>query len=79
MGFITSLIIGGSAGWIAGKVMKSEKSIFFNIVLGIAGGIIGPFLLSFIGLHNSGLMGTLVSSTVGAVIIIYLGRILLKK
>jgi len=76
---ITSLIIGGVAGWVAGKVMKSEKSIFFNIVLGIAGGIIGPFALSLIGLRDSGLIGSLISSTVGAIIIIYLGRILFKK
>lgn len=76
---ITSIIIGGIAGWIAGKVMKSDKSIIFNIILGIAGGVIGSFALSIIGLTDHGLIGSLVSSTLSAVIIIYLGRIILKR
>jgi len=52
--------------------MDSEKSIFFNIVLGIGGGFIGPFLLSLIGLYNYGVIGSIISSTVGAVLIISL-------
>lgn len=72
LSILSSLIIGGIAGWIAGKIMDSEKSIFFNIVLGIGGGFIGPFLLSLIGLYNYGVIGSIISSTVGAVLIISL-------
>ena len=79
MGLVTSLIVGGAAGWVAGKVMKSEKSILFNIILGVAGGVIGPFALSIFGLYNSGILGDLVASTLGAILIIYFGRLLLKK
>ena len=76
---IVSLITGGIAGWIAGKVMNSQKSIIFNIVLGLVGGLVGSFALSLFGLYNYGFISSVVSSTIGAIIIIYLGRLLLKK
>tara|TARA_B100000809_G_scaffold98494_1_gene96986 strand:+ start:69 stop:305 length:237 start_codon:yes stop_codon:yes gene_type:complete len=74
MGIIGGLIIGGIAGYLAGKVMKSNNGIIVNIILGIVGGGIGPFALSLIGLGTMGVMGEIVSGTVGAIIIIYIGR-----
>ena len=50
MGFILWLIIGGIAGWIAGKVMRGGGfGILGNIVVGIVGAVIGGFLFSLPG------------------------------
>lgn len=35
VGWISAIIIGGLAGWLAGKLMEARYGIFLNIVLGI--------------------------------------------
>jgi uncharacterized membrane protein YeaQ/YmgE (transglycosylase-associated protein family) len=40
-----SIIIGGIAGWIAGKIMKGGGfGILINILLGIVGGVVGRWI-----------------------------------
>lgn len=44
------IIIGGIAGWAAGKIVKGSGSgILLNIVIGIVGGFIGGLLLGWLG------------------------------
>ena len=35
VGWIMTIIIGGIAGWIAEKVMRSDMGLIMNIILGI--------------------------------------------
>ena len=46
MGWIIALIVGGVAGWLASLVMNRDASmgIFWNIVVGIIGSVIGNAL-----------------------------------
>jgi uncharacterized membrane protein YeaQ/YmgE (transglycosylase-associated protein family) len=43
MGWITALIVGGVAGWLASLLMKRDASmgIFWNIVIGCVGSVVG--------------------------------------
>ena len=44
------IIIGGIAGWLAGKIVKGGGSgILMNIVIGVVGGFLGGFILSLLG------------------------------
>ncbi len=77
MTLIWSLIIGGVAGWLAGRIMKSNrKGVFMYIALGLVGGVVGGFAFSFIGLSAENMIGRLIMATVGAVILIALVRAL---
>ena len=38
--WIMTIILGGLAGWIAEKVMKSDMGLIGNIVLGIVGALV---------------------------------------
>jgi len=51
MGILTWIILGGIAGWIASKIMSTDKDqgIIGNIVVGIIGGILGGFIMSLLG------------------------------
>ncbi|GHB27783.1 GlsB/YeaQ/YmgE family stress response membrane protein [Salinicola rhizosphaerae] len=72
MGFILWLIIGGIAGWIAGKVMRGGGfGILGNIGVGIVGAVIGGFLFSLLGLSSNGFIGSLVVATIGAIILLW--------
>ena len=46
MGWIIAIIVGGVAGWLASMVMARDASmgIFWNIVVGIIGALLGNFL-----------------------------------
>ena len=45
VGWIAAIIIGGLAGWLAEKFMKSEMGLFMNIVLGIVGAALASAIL----------------------------------
>ena len=80
MSFIYFIIIGAIAGWLAGKIMKGGGfGLVMNMVLGIIGGVVGGWVFSFLGLStDGGVIGSLVTSVAGAVLILYVGRLIKK-
>ncbi len=74
MNFLGWIIIGGIAGWIASKIMKTDQSmgVLANIVVGIVGAFIGGFVFSSIGgegVEKFNIYSLLVA-TVGSVILL---------
>ena len=74
------IIIGAIAGWLAGKIMKGGGfGLVMNMVLGIIGGVVGGWVFSLFGLSTDyGLIGSLVTSVAGAVLILFIGRLIKK-
>lgn len=68
MGIILWIIFGALAGWVASMIMKTneQQGLLLNIVVGIAGAVVGGWLMSFIG--ESDIMGFNLYSFVVAVI-----------
>ncbi len=67
------LLVGAVAGWLAGLIMKGKKSgILINMLVGIAGAFIGGFTFSLLGISAHGLLGSLVTAVVGAVILLFI-------
>lgn len=82
MGLITTLIVGGIAGWLTGMVMKSSYGLIGNIVLGIVGGIVGGFLgglLTGVDMVNGFNITSILVSVIGAVIVVAVARMLKKS
>ncbi|GBG38935.1 GlsB/YeaQ/YmgE family stress response membrane protein [Mycobacterium montefiorense] len=47
--WLAYLVIGGIAGWVAGKIVKGGGvGILLNIVVGVIGGFIGGMLLTWL-------------------------------
>jgi uncharacterized membrane protein YeaQ/YmgE (transglycosylase-associated protein family) len=59
VGFLSMLLIGVLAGWIAEKVTASDHSIFTNILVGIAGSFVGGVLASLLNIQVFGFIRTL--------------------
>ena len=75
MGLLGAIIVGGIAGWLAEKFMKSDHGIFMNIILGIIGAALLNFLLSVLGIYTgTGILIYLIVGFIGACILIALGR-----
>ena len=75
---IGSIVIGGLAGFIAEKLMKSDMGLIANILLGIAGGLIAGWLLPLAGIGIQGLVGSLLAATAGACLLIFIARLVKK-
>ncbi len=73
-GIIGWIVLGGIAGWIASKIMKTDaqQGIGLNIVVGVIGGLIGGFLLSLLGFDvaGSGLIFSMLTAILGSVILL---------
>ncbi|WP_168810541.1 GlsB/YeaQ/YmgE family stress response membrane protein [Chitinophaga oryzae] len=71
---IWTIIIGGIAGWLAGKIMRGDGyGILIDIILGVVGG----WIFGKLGLHIGGsLIGSLVVALIGSIILIWLVRLI---
>jgi uncharacterized membrane protein YeaQ/YmgE (transglycosylase-associated protein family) len=79
MGLFWSLVVGGVAGWLAGRIMKGEGyGVLMNIVLGMVGGVVGGLVFGLLGLAPTSMIGQLVMALVGSVVLIALVRALRK-
>jgi uncharacterized membrane protein YeaQ/YmgE (transglycosylase-associated protein family) len=73
------LAVGAVAGWLAGVIMKgSGYGLLGDIVIGIIGAFVGGFLFGLLGFEAVGLIGRIISATVGAVVLIFILRLLKK-
>ena len=71
MDIVWFLLIGLAAGWLASQVMKGgSSSLVTDLIMGVIGSILGGFLFGAIGLAATGLIGSLVTATVGAIVLI---------
>lgn len=75
--FLYFILIGLAAGWLAGIIMKSPGGgLLRNLIVGTIGALLGGFLSQLVGIHASGLLGSLLIATAGAVVLILLLRVL---
>lgn len=73
MGLIWWIIIGAVAGWLAGKLMRGGGfGLLVNIIVGIAGAIIGGWVFGLLGISASGILGSLITALVGAILLLWI-------
>jgi uncharacterized membrane protein YeaQ/YmgE (transglycosylase-associated protein family) len=79
VGIIGAIIIGILAGWIAEQVMKRNHGLLTNLIVGVIGSFLGAFVASALGIAWGGFIGSLVISTVGAIILLALLGLIKKR
>lgn len=76
---IVFLLIGAIAGWLAGKITKGRGfGLGGNIIVGIVGAFVGGMLFSWFGVNAGGFIGSVVTATIGAVVLLSLIKIIKK-
>lgn len=82
MNIIGWIILGGLAGWVGSKVMKTDESmgLFANIIVGVLGALIGGFLVSLLG--GEGVTGfniwSFLVALLGAIILLWIVKAVKK-
>jgi uncharacterized membrane protein YeaQ/YmgE (transglycosylase-associated protein family) len=74
------VLIGILAGWLAGQITKgSGFGLFGDLVVGVLGSLLGSLIFGLLGLGAYSLLGRLVVAVVGAIVLLWLIRVIRKK
>jgi uncharacterized membrane protein YeaQ/YmgE (transglycosylase-associated protein family) len=74
---ILFLLIGIAAGWLAGQLVKGRGfGLVENLIIGVIGALIGGFVFGALNVNVGGLLGQLIAATVGAIILLYLLKLI---
>ena len=71
MDILMLIIVGLCAGWLAGKITNRSRPPLENMVIGIIGAAIGGMLFRSAGVNSFGLIGSLISATIGSLVLIF--------
>ena len=78
-GFLALIVIGGLAGWIAGKIIGIRHGIFTNIIVGVAGAWIGSELADLTHVTVHGTLEHFVAALVGSAALLYIWQLINKR
>jgi uncharacterized membrane protein YeaQ/YmgE (transglycosylase-associated protein family) len=79
MNLLIFIAIGAVAGWLASLVMGGGGGLLTNMIIGVIGSFLGGFLFNFFGITaGAGLVGVIITAVVGAIVLIFLLRLLRK-
>ena len=68
---ILLLVTGAIAGWAAGRIMRGRGfGLVVNVLLGIAGGLLGGQLAAWVGITGDGWLVDVVTAMTGAVLLL---------
>jgi uncharacterized membrane protein YeaQ/YmgE (transglycosylase-associated protein family) len=77
MEFAWFILIGIAAGWLAGQIMKGGGfGVLGDLIVGVIGALLGGFLFGLLGITAGGRFGSLITATVGAIVLIALLRVI---
>jgi len=74
------VVVGLIAGWAAGRIMKGGGyGVVMDIILGIVGTVVGGWLVGVVGIHAGGFISTILVGILGAVLLIWITRLIKKE
>lgn len=78
MEFVWFILIGLVAGWLAGQLVKGGGfGVIGDIVVGVLGALVGGVLFRSLGVSAGGsLLGSIIVATIGAVVLIFILRLI---
>ena len=77
MYFVWYLLLGLASGWIANLIVKGDGSgLIINLIVG---GVLGGWLFSPVGPAPIGSLGSLATSVIGAVALLWIAAVITRK
>ena len=73
MGFVSWIVVGAIAGFLANMLMGSRTGVLMMVVLGIVGGLVGGFLATSVlrmGSVDGINVESIVIATIGAILVV---------
>lgn len=80
MYWIWYILIGLVAGWLGSLIVKGSGSgLLLNLVIGVIGSVLGGWLFSLMGMSSGSLWGSLITATVGAIVLLLIVSLFTRK
>jgi uncharacterized membrane protein YeaQ/YmgE (transglycosylase-associated protein family) len=78
MDWLGWIVLGALAGWVARLITKEEGGLLKNIILGIIGGLLGGGIMQLLGGNSVNGFNpySFLVALLGAILVIYIGRML---
>lgn len=74
------IIVGIVAGWLAGKIKKGRGfGLAGDLVIGVLGSVFGSWLFWQLGLYTYGFLGNVVVAVIGALVILYVVGLVVRR
>lgn len=78
-GLIGWIIVGVAAGWLAGVIIRTDRGIWGDLVLGLAGALIGGWITDVSISHDSGLIVSIAVAAIVAVVLVLIKNMILSR
>ena len=79
-GLLWFLLVGLIAGWLAGKLMRGRGyGLLGDLIIGGLGAILGGWIFGLLGIAAWGLIGNIIIALAGALILLYLIRLVKRR
>lgn len=81
LGILWTIVVGLLAGALASWIMKGEGFGFIlNIIVGLIGSFVGSWVYNLLGISSGGgVLGSLITATVGAIILLFVLSLFNKR
>lgn len=79
IGILGVVLVGMVAGWIATRVLGRRQGLFANLLVGLAGALLGGWIADLLDVRFGGVLGGLAVATVGAILLLSVLTLLRRR
>lgn len=77
--FLLWIVVGILAGWLAGVVTRTDRSIWGDLLLGLIGAFIAGIIVDNSVGGDAGFWGSLVAATIAAVVLVLIKNAIMSS
>ncbi len=79
MNFLVWIIVGIVAGWLAGVITRTDRSIWGDLVLGLIGAFVAGLIVDNVVGGDAGFISSVFAATIAAVVLVLIKNAVLNR
>lgn len=79
MGFISWIIVGIAAGWLAGVITRSDRSIWGDLILGLIGAFVAGLITDGLVGGDAGLITSIIVAAIAAAVLVFIKNAIMSR
>jgi uncharacterized membrane protein YeaQ/YmgE (transglycosylase-associated protein family) len=79
MNFVVWIIVGIVAGWLAGVITRTNRSIWGDLVLGLVGAFVGGLITDGLVGGDAGFISSVIVATIAAVVLVWVKNLIVNR